>query len=143
MKRRSQSATRGAPLITAAGGRATPARQAVLEVLLAADKALSHQEIEQALENEGSRCDRVTLYRVLEWLVSKRLAHKVVGDDRLWRFNTVRDDLGSHPHFQCTHCRQVYCLEDLRPPLSVPLPPGFRPEHAEIMIQGTCPACEA
>ncbi|MGH7395645.1 MAG: Fur family transcriptional regulator, partial [Candidatus Methylomirabilales bacterium] len=109
MNRQSRSVTRAATLITDAGGRTTPARRAVLEILLAAKQALNHQEIEQSLRKRGSPCDRVTLYRVLEWLVSHRLAHKIVGDDRVWRFNTVHNDLEAHPHFQCTHCRQVYC----------------------------------
>lgn len=143
MNRQSRSVTRAATLIAGVGGRTTPARRAVLEVLLAAKQALNHQEIEQSLRTRGSPCDRVTVYRVLEWLVSHRLAHKIVGDDRVWRFNAVHDDEATHPHFQCTHCRQVYCLEDLRPPLALALPPGFRPEHTELMIQGTCPACAA
>lgn len=143
MNRQIRSATNTATLIADVGGRTTPARRAVLEVLLAAKQALNHQEIEQSLRTRGSPCDRVTLYRVLEWLVSHRLAHKIVGDDRVWRFNTVHNDREAHPHFQCTHCRQVYCLEDLPPPSALTLPPGFRPEHTDLMIQGTCPTCQA
>ncbi|MGN2393708.1 Fur family transcriptional regulator, partial [Pelomicrobium sp. G1] len=65
--------------------RATPARVQVLGVLLAADQPLTHHEVEEALRGRG-RVDRVTVYRVLEWLVGQGLAHRIAGDDRVWRY---------------------------------------------------------
>ncbi|MFN3594830.1 MAG: Fur family transcriptional regulator [Thiobacillaceae bacterium] len=64
-------------------GRATPARVAVLRLLLTADSALTHAEVAARL---GGGVDRVTLYRVLDWLVSRGLAHRIAGEDRIWRF---------------------------------------------------------
>lgn len=121
-------------------GRATPARLHVLEVLLAAPHAMSHAEIEAGLE--ASACpDRVTLYRVLDWLVSKKLAHKIAGADRTWRFNAVDRSNHGHAHFHCTRCGQVFCLNELQPAFAFSLPPGYQYESAELRIQGICPRC--
>lgn len=121
-------------------GRTTPARLRVLEVLLDAPHAMSHGEIESRLE--AAVCpDRVTLYRVLDWLVSKGLAHKVAGDDRAWRFNAAEQAGHGHAHFHCSRCGQVYCLSELQPAFAFSLPPGYQFESAELTIQGLCPAC--
>jgi Fur family ferric uptake transcriptional regulator len=121
-------------------GRATPARVHVLEVLLAARHALTHAEVEARLE--AGRCpDRVTLYRVLDWLVSKGLAHKVAGDDRAWRYNAVDRGNHGHAHFHCRRCGQVFCLSELQPAFAINLPPGYQYESAELSIQGVCPRC--
>jgi Fur family transcriptional regulator, ferric uptake regulator len=97
--------------------RATPARERVLDILLAGPRALSHQEIEAAARERGLDFDRVTLYRVLDWLVTQRLAHKIEGRDRVWRFNavTVTEAEHGHAHFHCTRCGKVFCLEQMQP----------------------------
>jgi Fur family ferric uptake transcriptional regulator len=123
-------------------GRATPARVQVLEALLAAPHALSHAEVEARLDPRACP-DRVTLYRVLDWLVSQGLAHKIAGEDRVWRFNAVgRADHG-HAHFHCMRCGQVFCLSELQPAFAFNLPPGYRYQKAELSIQGLCPQCSA
>lgn len=121
-------------------GRATSARLRVLELLLAAPHAMSHAEIEAGLEAEVCP-DRVTLYRVLDWLVSKELAHKIAGEDRTWRFNAVAQDSHGHAHFHCSRCGQVFCLSELQPAFAFNLPPGYRFQRADLTIQGLCPSC--
>lgn len=120
-------------------GRTTPARVHVLEVLLAAPHALTHTEVEARL---GKDCpDRVTLYRVLDWLVTNGLAHKIAGEDRAWRFNAVDRANHGHAHFHCTRCGQVFCLSELQPAFAFNLPPGYQYQKAELTIQGLCPRC--
>lgn len=121
------------------GFRATAARVSVLNVLLSADHALAHSEIEQALEKMQEIVERVTLYRVLDWLVSHKFAHKVIGADRVWRFNATLS--ADHAHFNCTNCGQIYCLENLTPAVALTLPKGFKLQHADVSIQGLCPRC--
>lgn len=133
---RSPSAT---ALIQAAGQRATEARVAVLETLLSAGHALTHQEIEQALAKRRRVIDRVTLYRVLEWALNQSLIHKMTGNDRVWRFSAT--PTSDHAHFNCTHCGQIYCLENLTPAVALTLPKGFKLEHADVSVQGLCPHC--
>lgn len=121
-------------------GRATPARVRVLEVLLDAPHALSHAEVEARLPPDACP-DRVTLYRVLDWLVAKGLAHRISGEDRAWRYNAVDRDNHGHAHFHCAGCGQVFCLSELQPAFAFNLPPGYVYRNAELTIQGLCPRC--
>ena len=74
--------------LRATGVRITPARAAVFKLLHESERALSHQEIESGL-GRANPLDRVTVYRVLDWLVEQGLAHKVAGLDRVWRFSII------------------------------------------------------
>ncbi len=66
------------------GARATPARVAVLTLLESAERALSHHDVEEALADSGF--DRVTLYRVLDWMERLGLAQaKISGEPKLFR----------------------------------------------------------
>ena len=139
--------------ISATGARITATRVRVLSSLLAAGSALSHQELFERIGSQGS-VDRVTLYRVLEWLVETGLAHRIAGEDRIWRFSVAHpgepDAKGHthhanepHGHFQCDACRRMFCIDA---PVGVEqnlsrLPEGFVGRDAELLIRGTCPAC--
>jgi Fur family ferric uptake transcriptional regulator len=129
--------------LLAIGARLTPAREQVLGILLAASRTMSHQEIEGTAREQGLNFDRVTLYRVLDWLVTQGLAHKIEGRDRIWRFNavTVTETEHGHAHFHCTRCGKVFCLEQMQPSFAVTLPAGFLFEKAELTVQGVCPEC--
>ena len=74
-------------MICHTGDRVTSARVRVLGILLAEKQAISHHEIVERIGKKNS-LDRVTLYRTLEWLDKKGLAHKVISGDRKWRFRT-------------------------------------------------------
>ena len=128
-------------MIQEAGARATVARIAVLRVLLSADHALAHGDVEQAAHAAGDWIERVTLYRVLEWLVDKKLAHKTVGLDRVWRFNAHYQTVSNHAHFNCTDCGKVYCMESINPVFALTLPPSFQLQQADVSLQGLCPCC--
>jgi Fur family ferric uptake transcriptional regulator len=128
-------------MIRGAGLRATAARVRVLNTLLAAEHALTHNEIEDAVGVYDGVIERVTLYRVLDWLVSNGLAHKITGADRVWRFNAQPDPIPDHAHFTCTHCGQVTCLENPSPVPTLKLPRGFRLTQADVSLQGLCPHC--
>jgi Fur family ferric uptake transcriptional regulator len=127
--------------LRATGERVTPARLAVFAVLLEGRRALSHHEIERAL-GAGRPVDRVTLYRVLEWLVAQGLAHRVAGLDRVWHFGLAeRDPRGrheGHAHFQCHGCGKVVCLAEVTT-RRVPVPRGFRSDAVDV--KGLCAEC--
>jgi Fur family ferric uptake transcriptional regulator len=129
-------------LVRATGERVTDARVRVLSLLLAAPRALTHQEVEQGLD-AALRIDRVTVYRVLDWLTRHRLAHRISSGDRVWRFNAApAEHDANHAHFQCVGCGSVICLQDL--PAAIPrLPEGYIPETLEVTIKGRCDECTA
>lgn len=135
---------RAVTLLNGLGERATPARITVLDRLLASQSALSHADLAAAAQADGMELDRVTLYRVLDWLVDKGLAHKVLGEDRAWRFNAVATPAAphEHAHFHCDRCGRLYCLDQLQPLFAFSLPPGFVCRHAELTLHGVCPDCQ-
>lgn len=128
-------------LIRRTGARVTNARIEILALLLKADSALSHAEIEARLP-QAAGIDRVTVYRVLDWLTVEGLAHKISGDDRVWRFNTAAGQSAhNHAHFKCNCCQSVICLDDLGSGWTPALPAGFTPQEVDLTIKGLCAAC--
>jgi Fur family ferric uptake transcriptional regulator len=125
--------------IRRSGARATPARIRVLQTLRAAPTALTHNEIELALGT--SALDRVTLYRVLDWLVEIGLAHKNTDVNRVFRFSAATaGEHATHVHFRCEHCGGVYCL-DAAPPAPPILPQGFSLSRMDLDLRGRCANC--
>ena len=121
------------------GARATPARVRVLQFLLAAPGAMTHRDVELALAEV--RLDRVTLYRVLDWLVEAGLAHKHADSSRVFRFSAATaGEHAAHAHFSCDTCGRVFCLdaEAPKPPL---LPDGFSLSRMEVDLRGHCAHC--
>lgn len=122
--------------LRSAGERVTPSRVRVLAALLKAGRTLSHHELESRL----APIDRVTLYRVLERLVERGVAHRVSGTDRTWRFGIAGRAHDSHAHFQCNGCGKVLCLADA-PARGVRVPRGYRPQAVELTVKGLCADC--
>ncbi|MFZ6648734.1 Fur family transcriptional regulator [Undibacterium sp. TJN25] len=144
--------------------RATEARINVLAVLLDNRCALSHQEVQDALQS----MDRVTLYRALDCLTDAGLTHKIAGDDRVYRYSTGGEHgdhqhasgtiQHQHGHFKCTRCTRVFCLDDEHSEQDAdPAPPslkqqlqatlratssrGFQSHDIELTIKGWCADC--
>jgi Fur family ferric uptake transcriptional regulator len=126
-------------LIQERGASATAARVQVLQQLLAAHTAASHQTLMQAAERDARPLDKVTLYRVLDWLVAQDLAHSVTGQDRVRRFSIAHPHHG-HAHFECDGCGRLFCLAD-RPGMQFPTPPGFEAQRIDVTIHGRCADC--
>lgn len=128
-------------LIRTTGARVTNARIEILATLLKAEGALTHGDIEDRL-SEASGIDRVTVYRVLDWLTQQDLAHRISGDDRVWRFNAATSARSHHhAHFQCNACNRVICLGDPVDGFAPPLPQGFTPMEIDLTIRGVCADC--
>lgn len=123
--------------LRATGARVTPARVRVLAALLEAGSPQSHHEIEARIPEP---LDRVTLYRVLDWLVAQGLARRAAGEDRVWRFMAGGEVHAGHAHFHCGRCGAVRCLEG-QPVQGVRLPRGFRGESVDLTVRGLCAAC--
>jgi Fur family ferric uptake transcriptional regulator len=135
----SDSATTLAAQIRAAGARATPARIRVLQILLSAPAALTHHDIELALGTGA--LDRVTLYRVLDWLVEAGLAHKSTDARGVFRFSVAAaGEHQAHTHFRCDFCGRVFCLE-APPPTPPRLPDGFSLSRIDLDLRGCCANC--
>jgi Fur family ferric uptake transcriptional regulator len=149
---------RSAELIFEQSGlKSTSSRLAVTAVLTQNSDPLSHQQLLKQLPPDF---DRVTLYRVLDWLLQHQLIHRIAGADRAWRFqlNTSANiqyrtkiavgvatkALGqhAHAHFQCEACGKVFCLDDIQPKLNKSLPADFTVDTIELNITGKCAHCQ-
>lgn len=127
-------------MLRAAGARVTRPRVVILAALLASDRALSHHEVEKRLDR-GPGIDRVTVYRVLDWLSAHGLAHKIAGEDRVSRYNAAEHAHRSHAHFQCERCGTVICLDEPQRGLRVRVPRGFVSHEIALTVKGHCAAC--
>ncbi|MFC7516284.1 Fur family transcriptional regulator [Herbaspirillum sp. GCM10030257] len=131
--------------------RLTSARVKVLAALLDAERAFSHQDMQDAFTD----MDRVTLYRALDCLTDAGLAHKIAGDDRVFRYSAGAEHGAQgdatphhqHGHFKCTRCARVFCLDSiaeaglLRNALEESLGKGFQSHDIEFTIKGWCADC--
>ncbi|WP_420472911.1 Fur family transcriptional regulator [Noviherbaspirillum sp. ST9] len=143
----SDSAVRAEAQLRGASVRITDARVKVLAALLDAERAFSHQDVQEAF----AEMDRVTLYRALDCLTDAGLAHKIAGDDRVFRYSAGAEHSSEphhqHGHFKCTRCSKVFCLdsiaeaETLQNALQQSLGKGFRSHDIEFTIKGWCADC--
>ena len=160
-------------LVRGVGLRCTTARLAVLEHMLTAPGPQTHAEVSAALDHRGF--DRATIYRNLTELTEAKLVTRVDLGDHVWRFEAKRHGGGDghghgggHPHFVCTSCGEVSCLDDVivaitqRPRVDTPAAAadgsagtkkgkksaadgGKRrviPAVTEVLFKGTCGNCE-
>lgn len=144
-----------------AGLKSTTSRLKVASVLAQSDYPLTHQDLLKLLPESF---DRVTLYRVLDWLLQNKVIHRIAGEDRAWRFQINATSTGgsnniqysnpttaskskrlkqhSHAHFQCGSCGKVFCLENVHPKLTDTIPVDFVIDSIELNIKGTCSSCQ-
>ena len=134
----------GAADLRRAGLRVTPARVAVLSALRARGAPASHAEVAEALP--GVPRDRATVYRNLLDLVKAGLARRRDLGDHVWRFEAAAPLPGGkdHPHFLCTSCGSLVCLDTLRVELKrgARAPRALREDAVEILVKGLCDACQ-
>jgi Fur family ferric uptake transcriptional regulator len=130
------------------GLRATAARAAVYEVLIAAGGPVTHADVVAKLE--GTAFDRATIYRNLVDLAQVGIARRSDLGDHLWRFELTERPHGEHdakevhPHFVCTECGTVECLPDgavtVAPVKGAPR--ALKKAQVEVQVRGTCNDCE-
>ncbi|MCX7403665.1 MAG: transcriptional repressor [Planctomycetia bacterium] len=149
--------------IRAVGLRCTAARLTVMQHLMAASGPETHAEVSDALADRSF--DRATIYRNLTELTEAKLVTRVELGDHVWRFELKRPGkAGSHgedhPHFLCTKCGEVSCLDDVTVAITPkPVATGMRasfgagkPKAAthrsqgirsvtEVLLKGECNKC--
>lgn len=118
----------------------TSCREGILEVVLAADQALSENEIREKL---AGNYDRTTFYRSFKTLEEHRILHKIVVDNQLVKYALDHSvtKKNEHAHFYCQGCQTVKCMDNL-PVQKYELPDGYSDEETEVLIKGTCALCK-
>jgi len=89
--------------------------------------------------------DRVTVYRILDLLVERKLVVRISSGDRSFRYGLASAaDHSQHPHFYCSNCGYMGCLDqkvsriDLEPILTSL--PGLV-SRVEVRLDGICNNC--
>lgn len=131
-------------LLAERGLKVTPIRVRVFALLLTTPGVwLSHLQIWDSLNN-AKKVNKVTVYRVLDWLLLHGMVGRVVTGARLSCFG-VHEQVASAPyrsHFECRHCSNVTDLSPLEMESSqLALPAGFTSVEIELTIKGICRDC--
>jgi Fe2+ or Zn2+ uptake regulation protein len=125
--------------LRSAGIRITACRTSLLHLLLQAKEPLSQKDLTASLEEQGF--NRVTIYRALDTFLEACIVHRIVTEDRTWRFAITRCGHRGHchPHFTCRECGRIRCLEGV----SIPAvrAEGHRIEARAMYLWGLCPGC--
>lgn len=133
-----------AELLESADLEVTENRLRVLEVVGNNRYPLSAAEIYQTLERT-CRINRVTVYRILDLLVEHRLIERLSTGGRAFCYGLAPNDHHRpHPHFYCTRCGQMDCLNPESLPVDTqPLWKTFpgRIDKVEIRVDGVCKNC--
>ena len=122
--------------------RNTPAKRFVVAQFSQTNRAISQRELQDAPDN---MYDRVTLYRVLERLVSEGFLHRATDKTGVIRYaqcnhnHHAENCTHQHIHFHCEICDEVQCLDNIIPGFQ--LPQGFKINQVLFTIAGVCPHC--
>lgn len=127
------------------GLKRTPVRIGVLSVLAESSQPM---DVVGLLKRLPSFTEPVTVYRTLNTFVSKKLVHRVRGDDRSWRYalgDQSKPSDHQHAHFVCDSCGKVECIANAKLPHKlldeVQPAAGYRINYPELLLHGTCPKC--
>jgi len=129
-------------VIRNAGIRATPARIAVLQELRAAPSPTTHAELSDRLVPRGF--DKATVFRNLNDLAESGLVLRTELGDHVWRFEALDPEhpaAARHPHFICTKCGSVQCLEPIEFTGVSLKRSGTIGRITEILLKGECSDC--
>ena len=131
-------------LLASADLETTANRLGVLEVVGNNHFPLSAADIYATLERRSS-INRVTVYRILDLLVERGVIERISTGGRAFYYGLAPNDHHQpHPHFYCTSCGQMDCLDpESLSVASDPLEKTFpgRIEKVEVRVDGTCKNC--
>ena len=131
-------------LLRAAGFRATPQRQMVLQVLREANGGhLTADDVCRAVQDRYPSFNRSTTYRVLELLGAIGMVQQSRLSDGVAYFEAV-DHPDRHHHLVCVQCGRVQNVPaDVLTEISVRLAErhSFHIGTVDLMIRGECAAC--
>lgn len=121
--------------------RNTRQREAILEVILAAEGPLTVAGILERCRQSVPRLGLATVYRTIGLLRETGSIIEVLLPGEEPHFEPAHR--GHHHHFCCRACNRVFELETC--PVGIPagsvLPGGFRVEDHHLTLYGLCAAC--
>ncbi|MDE2292425.1 MAG: transcriptional repressor [Elusimicrobia bacterium] len=119
--------------------RDTAQRRAIRRVLEEAARPLAPEEVLRASKAHAPGLGIATVYRNLKSLAASGEVAVVEMPGAPPRYE--RAGGGHHHHFRCRRCDRVYELSGCVPGVRDLLPPGFRLDAHEVLLEGTCRDC--
>jgi Fur family ferric uptake transcriptional regulator len=112
----------------------------LLDEFKKSSNAISAIELIKRLAN---KINKTTVYRLLDKLEDDGVLHYFLDSNGIKWFakclgcsKSEHQDI--HPHFQCTHCGNVDCL-DVK--VSIPVIPNRKIINSHILVLGICELC--
>jgi len=127
--------------------RNTRQRQAVLDAIDHAGRALTPSEILALAQTSVASLNLSTIYRQLSALQDEARIVKVLLPGQAARFEAACADdhhhgaPHHHHHFHCNACDRVYALHACPGPMQELAPKGFVVRAHEITLHGLCASC--
>ena len=121
-------------------GMRTRQREAIQEVLEAAERPLSAHEVLGEAQGSVPRLGLATVYRNLNRLLDEGWLVPIdsVGEGRRYE----RAGKEHHGHYHCCTCDRVYDLSGCAAQaVSATVPAGFTVESHELVVHGRCADC--
>lgn len=122
----------------------TPQRLAIADVVLAADRHLSADEVIRGVRSRGAVAGAATVYRTIDLLVESGLVVERDFGEGFRRFEPARD-APQHEHLLCTVCGRIIEFRDERLERMTTLHAeahGFARQRHRLVIYGVCPDCQ-
>lgn len=139
----SEAVARARAACSEQGGRLTPQRQQVLELVWREHKPVGAYELLERLREAGVKAAPPTVYRALEFLLAHHLIHRIESLNAY----TGCTAPGTPHHGQflvCSQCQHVAELDDSAISHTLDASArqlGFEIEHQTVEISGRCPRC--
>ena len=123
----------------------TQQREAVADVVFAAEGHLSVDDIEVRLRQRGERIGKATIYRTLDLLVRSRLVEEHDFGEGFKRYENRLSGTPQHEHMICVECATVTEFESpelykIEQRLRAEF--GFIPVRRRLEVYGLCKACQ-
>ena len=120
--------------------RKTKSLELILNEFNKINGALSAKKL---IEQLGHKFNKTTIYRILDKLEEDRILHSFLGKNGLKWYVKCKDCSSNnyqdvHPHFQCSDCGKVDCLDIS---ITIPKIPNRKIEFSQFLIQGKCEEC--
>lgn len=106
------------------------------------DSAISTVDL---IEKLNSEINKTTVYRILDKLEYSGVLHSFLGLNGIRWYAKCKNCSTSHhsdlhPHFQCTSCGKVDCL-DIK--ITMPTIPNREVTSSQFLLQGKCERCSS
>ena len=125
--------------------RSTRQRTAIRQVIIAAARPLTPQEILDGVRESVSAAGIATVYRNIKLLLDEGEIRAVVLPGENPRYEAAQESHGHdhHHHFHCIPCDRVFDVPGCPGSMAQLAPAGFTVEHHELTLYGVCADCAA